>query len=114
MEVTTETGQVDEILFQAQMIIQCASIILHCPRSNLPHKIAAAADITGRQGDAHVSPTSTQHIHTIKAIDASQQISNLGALRTTIQTHTPFFSSGLVLATVVQFSACILHGSICI
>jgi hypothetical protein len=114
MEVTAASGQVDEILLQAQMIIQCVTIILHYPRSNLPHKIVASADITGRQGDAHVSPTSTQHIHTIKAIDASQQISNLGALRTTIQTHTPFFSCALVLATVVQFSTCILHGSICI
>jgi hypothetical protein len=113
-EVIAAGGEVDEILFQAQMIIQCASIILHFPRSNLPHTSAAAAEITSRQADAHISPTSTQHTHTTKAIDASKQISNLAALRTTIQTHTPFFSCGLVLGTVVQLSACILHGSVCV
>jgi Fungal Zn(2)-Cys(6) binuclear cluster domain/Fungal specific transcription factor domain len=32
-EVIAAGGEVDEILFQAQMIIQCASIILHFPRS---------------------------------------------------------------------------------
>lgn len=113
-EVTAATGEVDEILFQAQMVIQFASIILHFPRSNLPHTSAAAAEITGTQRDAHISPTSTQHTHATKAIDASKQISNLAALRTTIQTHTPFFSCGLVLGTVVQISACILHGGVCV
>ncbi|KAN0090510.1 hypothetical protein V8E51_019089 [Hyaloscypha variabilis] len=113
-EVIAAGGEVDEILFQAQMIIQCASIILHFPRSYLPHTSAAAAEITSRQADAYISPTSTQHTHTTKAIDASKQISNLAALRTTIQTHTPFFSCGLVLGTVVQLSACILHGSVCV
>ena len=113
-EVIAVGGEVDEILFQAQMIIQCASIILHFPRSNLPHTSAAAAEIMGRQADAHISPTSTQHTHTTKAIDASKQISNLAALRTTVQTHTPFFSCALVLGTVVQLSACILHGAVCV
>ncbi|KAE9365831.1 hypothetical protein N431DRAFT_418679 [Stipitochalara longipes BDJ] len=113
-EVIAAGGEVDEILFQAQMILQCASIILHFPRSNLPHTSATAAEITGRQADAHISPTSTQHTHTTKAIDASKQISNLAALRTTIQTHTPFFSCGLVLGTVVQLSASILHGRVCV
>lgn len=112
-EVTAATGEVDEILFQAQLIIQCASIILHFPRSNLSRTSATAAEITGRQCDAHISPTSTQHTHTTKAIDASKQISNLAALRTTILAHTPFFSCGLVLGTVVQLSACVLHGGGC-
>lgn len=112
-EITRITGEVDEILFQAQMIISAASIILHFPRSSLPHTCTATTDLTGRQSDELISPISTQHTHTIKAIDASKQISNLAALCTSVQTHTPFFNCGLVLATVVQLSACIFHGGSC-
>jgi hypothetical protein len=58
-EVLAAGGEVDKILFQVQMITQCASVILHFPRSNLPHTSAAAAEITGREADAHISPTPT-------------------------------------------------------
>lgn len=107
-------GEVDEILFQAHMIIQYATIFLHFPRSNLLSTPAATADIAGGRRDLYISPTSTQHTHAIKATEASKQLSNLAALRLPVQNHTPFFICGLVLAAVVQLSACSAHSGNCL
>ncbi|KKY18556.1 putative c6 transcription factor [Phaeomoniella chlamydospora] len=112
-EIINTFGEVDEILFQAHMIIQYANIYLHFPRSNLLHTLAANADITGSQKDLKAPPTSTQHIHTVKAIEASKHLSNLAALRLPNQRHTPFFICGLVLGAVVQLSACSAHNGRC-
>ncbi|RDW87813.1 hypothetical protein BP5796_03507 [Coleophoma crateriformis] len=113
-DIINTFGEVDEILFQAHMIIQYASIFLHFPRSNLLSTLAATADIAGGQRDIHVSPTSTQHTHAIKATEASKQLSNLAALRLPVQNHTPFFICGLVLSAVVQLSACSVHAGNCL
>ncbi|OBT71168.1 hypothetical protein VF21_10082 [Pseudogymnoascus sp. 05NY08] len=107
-------GEVDEILFQAHMIIQYASLFLHFPRSNLLSTLAATANIAGGQRNIHVSPSSTQHTHAIKAMEASKQLSNLAALRLPVQNHTPFFICGLVLGAVVQLSACSVHSGNCL
>lgn len=114
VDIINTLGEVDEILFQAHMIIQYASIFLHFPRSNLLSTLAATADIAGGQRDIHVSPTSTQHTHAIKATEASKQLSNLAALRLPVQNHTPFFICGLVLGAIVQLSACSVHAGNCL
>jgi len=113
-DIIDKLGEVDEILFQAHMIIQYASLFLHFPRSNLLSTPAATADIAGGQRDLHVSPSSTQHTHAIKATEASKQLSNLAALRLPVQNHTPFFICGLVLGAVVQLSACSVHSGNCV
>lgn len=112
-DIIDKFGEVDEILFQAHMIIQYASLFLHFPRSNLLSTPAATADIAGGQRDLHVSPSSTQHVHAIKATEASKQLSNLAALRLPVQNHSPFFICGLVLGAVVQLSACSVHSGNC-
>ncbi|KAF2430560.1 hypothetical protein EJ08DRAFT_588879 [Tothia fuscella] len=113
VEIINTLGQVDEIMFQAHMIIQYASIYLHFPRSNLQHTIAANADITCGRRDSHVSPTSTPHMHAIKATEASKQLTNLASLRLPVENHSPFFINGLALSGVVQLSACSLHTCDC-
>ncbi|KAG0645793.1 Transcriptional regulatory moc3 [Hyphodiscus hymeniophilus] len=113
-DIIDKLGEVDEILFQAHMIIHYASLFLHFPRSNLLSTPAATAEIAGGQRDLHVSPSSTQHAHAIKATEASKQLSNLAALRLPVQNHTPFFICGLVLGAVVQLSACSVHSGNCV
>lgn len=53
-----------------------------------------------------MAPASTQHSHSVKATNASKELSNLAAVRVPVQKHTPFFVCGLVLGAIVQLSAC--------
>jgi len=91
------------MMFQAHVFIQCASIFLHFPRSELPITMPPSAEIAcAQQHMEQVSPTSTQHA--VKAINASKDLTNLAALP--VEKHSPFFICGLVFAAIVQLSAC--------
>lgn len=101
--IVDHTGEVDQMMFQAFLYIQCASIFLHFPRSELPISMPAAAEIQCAQRHmAQVSPTSTQHA--AKALAASKDLANLASLP--MDRYSPFFICGLVFACVVQLSAC--------
>jgi len=105
-EIINGQGQADEMLFQAHMIMQYASIVLHYPRSNLVSTLPAAAETPCNKKEKHFSPVSTQHTHAIKATESSIQLSNLATLPLPIRGHTPLFICGLVLSSIVQLSAC--------
>ncbi|KXS94093.1 hypothetical protein AC578_10525 [Pseudocercospora eumusae] len=101
--IVDHTGEVDQMMFQALLYIQSASIFLHFPRSELPISMPAAAEIQCAQRHmAQVSPTSTQHA--AKALAASKDLANLASLP--MDKYSPFFICGLVFACVVQLSAC--------
>jgi hypothetical protein len=112
-DIINTYGEVDEILFQAHMLIHYATAFLHFPRSNIFSNVPATAKIAYAQGDKRASPASTQHIHGIKATEASKQLSNLAALRLPVQNHTPFFVCSLVLSAVIQLSVCTVHACRC-
>lgn len=112
-DIVNSFGEVDEMLFQAHMIIQCANIFLHFPRSDLLSTLPGTADIVCARGGKQMSPATTQHIHAVKATDASKELSNLAALRLPVQKHTPFFVCGLVICAIVQLSACSVHACHC-
>lgn len=105
-DVVNAYNVVDEMLFQGHMIIQCATIYLHLPRSDLLNTLPVTANIVCAERGRHMSPASTQHMHSVKATNASKELSNLAAVRVPVQKHTPFFVCGLVLGAIVQLSAC--------
>lgn len=101
--IVNHSGEVDQMLFQATMFIQCASIFLHFPRSELPITMPPTAEIAcAQQHMEQVSPTSTQHA--VKAMSASKDLANLATLP--MEKHSPFLICGLVFACIVQLSAC--------
>ena len=112
-DIVNNFGEVDEMLFQAHMIIQCSNIFLHFPRSDLLSSLPGTAEIVCSRGSKQMYPTSTQHMHAVKATDASKELSNLAALRVSVQKHTPFFICGLVISAIVQLSACSVHACHC-
>lgn len=112
-DLVNNFGEVDEMLFQAHMIIQCSNIFLHFPRSDLLSTLPGTAEIVCARGGKQMNPASTQHMHAIKATDGSKELSNLAALRLPVQRHTPFFICGLVLSAIVQLSACAVHACHC-
>ncbi|KAE8167879.1 hypothetical protein BDV40DRAFT_129364 [Aspergillus tamarii] len=103
-DILQPDGKGDEMLFQAYMIVQYASMFLHFPRSDLISMLPNP-DIACAQNEPHVSPTTSQRLHGLKAIVASKWIFNLAALRLPVIKHTPLFICALLSAAIVQLSA---------
>ncbi|KAI1940935.1 hypothetical protein LOZ12_003748 [Ophidiomyces ophidiicola] len=106
---------IDQLLFRAHMIVNCALIYLHLPRSNLLSTPAAAASIPcARRSLCIAAASSTNLTHAIKSIKAANDLSALAALRFPIVKQTPFFICGLVLCAIVQLCACSVRASTCL
>lgn len=105
-EVIRRDGSVDEMLFQAYMIIHSASIFLHFPRSNLLSPSVAVAEILCAERGNATLPASTHQTHALKAIKAADEISSLASLPISSPEHTPFFICALAVSAIVQLSIC--------
>ncbi|KAK2763088.1 hypothetical protein FQN54_009722 [Arachnomyces sp. PD_36] len=99
-------GSVDEMMFQAYMIIHCASIFLHFPRSNLLSPSVAAAEILCAERGNITLPSSVNNSHAPKTIKAADEISVLASLRPSNHWHTPFFICALAVSAIAQLSKC--------
>lgn len=105
-------GNLDQMMFRAYMVIHCATIYLHLPRSNLLSTPIATATIPCAGRNLHPPTASATNLtHAIQAIKAANGLANLAALRTSVVKHTPFFTCGLVLGAVVQLCACSVRAS---
>ncbi|KAF2875554.1 hypothetical protein BDV95DRAFT_602974 [Massariosphaeria phaeospora] len=110
-EVVDMYGELDELMFQAHSIIQYATILLHFPRGDLASPGPLAVDMPGGNSAKFVCPCTRQHVHSIKAIEASKALSMLAAFRAPVQRHSPFFVYPLALGAVVQLSASTIHSA---
>lgn len=106
-------GEPDELMFQAHLIINNATILLHLPRSNLRSIHPLTAETTCCPWSRPLAPKFSQHNHLMKVTAASQGLSDLAALRCS-HDHTPFLACGLIMGSLVQLSVCSLHASHCI
>ncbi|KAF7557417.1 hypothetical protein G7Z17_g732 [Cylindrodendrum hubeiense] len=107
-EATNTSGDVDDMLLQAHMLIQYTTMYLHFPRSDIVGSIPTA---TMTMPQSSLLPVYSRSMHGIKAVEASKRLGNLAALQDSVQKHTPFFLNGLLLSGVVQLSACSLRPS---
>jgi hypothetical protein len=110
---SVNAGEPDELMFQAHLIINNATIMLHLPRSNLRSIHPLTATTTCCPWSRPLAPTFTEHNHLMKVTAASQGLSDLAALRCS-HDHTPFLACGLIMGSLVQLSVCSLHASHCI
>lgn len=106
-------GEPDELMFQAHLIINNATIMLHLPRSNLRSIHPLTAETTCCPWSRPLAPKFSQQNHLMKVTAASQGLSDLAALRCS-HDHTPFLACGLIMGSLVQLSICSLHASNCI
>ncbi|KAH8700137.1 C6 transcription factor [Talaromyces proteolyticus] len=104
-ELMLADGTVDEMMFQAKMVINGASIYLHFPRSDLLSSPAVAAEVICGHSGICLMPAFSHHSHAMKAVKAASEISNLAAIRIPETKHTPFFICALVLSSIVQLAA---------
>ncbi|KAH1520393.1 hypothetical protein KXX06_008639 [Aspergillus fumigatus] len=105
-ELLRPDGSVDEMMFQAKMIANGASVYLNFPRSDLLSSPAVAAEvICGHHGPCSI-PAFTHNDHAMKALKAAKDISQLASIRLPVVKHTPFFICALVLSSIVQLASC--------
>ncbi|KAL4925129.1 Zn(II)2Cys6 transcription factor [Aspergillus undulatus] len=105
-ELLRPDGTVDEMMFQAIMVVNGTSIYLHFPRSDLLSSPAVAAEvICGHHGPCSI-PAFSHHAHAMKAVKAAREISSLASIRMPVVKHTPFFICSLVMSSIVQLAAC--------
>ncbi|OCL10270.1 hypothetical protein AOQ84DRAFT_315728 [Glonium stellatum] len=102
-DIVANDGQIDEVLFQAHMIICATTILLHRPRSNLGFGEVEEVTTCVTPGQC-LLPAQTREIHTAKSLQAAEDISKLITLPTSLQKHTPFFTCVVVMASVVHLS----------
>jgi hypothetical protein len=105
MELMRADGTVDEMMFQAMMVVNGASIYLHFPRSDLLSSPAVAAEVVCGHPGLCMMPAFSHHSHAMKAVKAASEISTLAAMRIPVTKHTPFFICALVLSSIVQLAA---------
>lgn len=108
-EISNTFGDLDELMFQAHTIIQWSTILVHYPRGDLMSSDLLTQDVLGANCTKLLCPCNRQHIHSVKAVEASKTIAMLAALRTPTQKHTPLFVYPLALAAVVQLSIGAMH-----
>lgn len=104
-------GSVDQMLFRAYMVIYCASIYLHLPRSNLLTTPVANASLPCATRGLPPAWAPMNPTHAAKAIKAANGLTHLATMRSSVVNTTPFFVCGLVLAAVVQLCACSVRAS---
>jgi hypothetical protein len=112
-DAVSPDGSLDEIMFQAHMIHQATSILLHYSHSQLdsPGTARNVNSCTARNGpllSAAPGPAygslSVFNAHTQHVIAAAGEISRLITHRAPLRTHTPFFTCVVVLASVAQLN----------
>ncbi|KAL3442368.1 hypothetical protein BJX65DRAFT_287053 [Aspergillus insuetus] len=106
-------GKVNQIDLQSAMVMHCASIYLHFPRSLLVSFLPTTREIFCSRPPPHFSsPASTTNnpqTHTAKIVYAATALSKLASLSPVVTGHSPFFACTLVLSSLVQVT--ILSGS---
>ncbi|OJJ64560.1 hypothetical protein ASPSYDRAFT_84559 [Aspergillus sydowii CBS 593.65] len=97
------TGEIDRPMFQAMMIMHCASIYLHYPRSYLPSFLPSANQVICYQ-PLGSSVSANPLMHEAKVASSAVSVSKLASLSTSTTFHTPFFACAMVLSSVIQLA----------
>lgn len=103
IDIVQPNGVIDEVLFQAHMVNNGATIMLHRPRSNLSFGAVENVNVCVQPGQS-LLPTQSPLIHTSKCRVAAENISSLMKLPGPLVNHTPFFTCVCVMASVVHLS----------
>lgn len=102
-------GKVHQIDFQSAMIMQCASIYLHFPKSFLISYLPDTRGVLCSRPPPINSPSPNPQLHTAKVVNAAIELSKLASLSTCVTGHTPFFACTLVLSSIVQVTVLSAH-----
>lgn len=95
-------GYCDQMLVQANLLVQVASIFLHFPRSSLSSRSPSAIDFTCLSKSLPRLEKSTQH--GIRAIAASRELCHIASIPSLRDSRSPMAVCGFLLGSAVQLS----------
>jgi len=100
--IIDSSGRLDEMLFQAHMITEATTILLHREYSQLDSSVAQ--NVTSCAPHKEIVPGQTYNIHAAKTIQAAQDISKLITLPVPLIKHSHFFTCVITLGSIVHLS----------
>lgn len=103
--VILENGALDHLLFQAHMINNAATVILHQPRSTLDPAPPTQAGITTcmpKSNHLMPAPPQSRDFHTQTTLNAANNMASLIRLPVNLRQFSPFFTCVAVKAAVVH------------
>ncbi|KAJ5895505.1 hypothetical protein N7495_007196 [Penicillium taxi] len=104
-------GKVNELMFEAEVMVQFATILLHFSRSNLNQNVFISTTVHTIGPDLPIR-SCTKEVHGIKATEASKEISNLFSIYPSMAKCSPLMISCLSLCGMVQLATCYAHAPI--
>ncbi|KAE8149925.1 hypothetical protein BDV25DRAFT_140308 [Aspergillus avenaceus] len=104
-----DSSNLDEMLFQAEMINYLSMIYLHHPRSSMRFASFRARTWCTRLRVCNSNPAPAElDMHSQKFLRAADLLSNLVTLPSTIKYRTPIFTCALAMCIVVHTAACLI------
>jgi hypothetical protein len=97
-----KNGKLDEMMFQAHMMNQATSIMLHQPFSQLDSK--PTEDINSCAPHQAIATGDLFNSHTRHTIESANTISSMITHRVPLLSHTHFFTCVITLSSIVHLS----------
>ncbi|KAK3693075.1 hypothetical protein B0T22DRAFT_400788 [Podospora appendiculata] len=105
-QVLAKTGEIDELMFQAHMVIHVSIISLHRPLSDLKFNAVEAVSSCARDPPADTRTPELVNVHTIRVLRAAEAQIRLLALPVRPFSHSPFITCMVSEGTLSLLSAC--------
>ncbi|KAH8423225.1 putative C6 transcription factor [Aspergillus melleus] len=105
-QIMDATGEVDELMFQAHLMIHVSTIGLHRPLSALKFNAVENISSCGREPALDTSTPDQVNVHTVRVLRAIEAQIRLLALPVRQFHHTPFTNCMVSEGTLALLSAC--------
>ncbi|KZL75829.1 C6 transcription factor [Colletotrichum tofieldiae] len=105
-QVMTKAGEIDELLFQAHLLINVATIGLHRPLSDLRFNPVEDVSSCAREPPPENSKPELINVHTVRVLRSVEAQIRLLALPARPFRHTPFVTCMTSEGTLALLSAC--------
>ncbi|CRG91979.1 hypothetical protein PISL3812_09033 [Talaromyces islandicus] len=105
-QVMSKTGEIDELMFQAHLLIHVATIGLHRPLSDLKFNPVEGISSCARTPPRENPTPDLINVHTIRVLKSTEAQIRLLALPTEKFHHSPFTTCKVSEGTLALLSAC--------
>ncbi|KAL3481753.1 hypothetical protein BJX99DRAFT_253279 [Aspergillus californicus] len=112
-KVMNKAGEIDELLFQAHLLIHVSTVSLHRPFSDLKFNPVEAVSSCAREPPPDTPTPDLVNVHTVRVLRAAEAQIGLLTLPTRQFHHTPFTTCMVSEGALALLSACkfLLKGS---